>query len=140
MKKQSPKAKRLTEAKAKHLKTVKRRQLSEIKKSIRKYQRLMETKMYTASEDDFGQFIDDFASTVGSDNNVEMGGGSIEVSPENFHAWDEFGYEKQWNRIPDGQPFKITGDTAGLTDYPSLKNYIFVKNGGVIKGEPGKQN
>ena len=42
MKKQTPKAKRLTEAKAKHLKTVKRRQLSEIKKSIRKYKRLNE--------------------------------------------------------------------------------------------------
>ena len=42
MKKQTPKVKRLTEAKAKHLKTVKRRQLSEIKKSIRKYQRLNE--------------------------------------------------------------------------------------------------
>ena len=37
MKKQTPKAKRLTESKAKHLKTVKRRQLSEIKKSIGKY-------------------------------------------------------------------------------------------------------
>ena len=37
MKKQTPKAKRLTEAKRKHLKTVKRRQLSEIKKSLRKY-------------------------------------------------------------------------------------------------------
>tara|TARA_R110002167_G_scaffold260588_1_gene467056 strand:+ start:263 stop:814 length:552 start_codon:yes stop_codon:yes gene_type:complete len=42
MKKQTPKAKRLTEVKRKHLKTVKRRQLSEIKKSIRKYQRLNE--------------------------------------------------------------------------------------------------
>ena len=42
MKKQTPKVKRLTESKAKHLKTVKRRQLSEIKKSIRKYQRLNE--------------------------------------------------------------------------------------------------
>ena len=40
MKKQISKAKRLTEAK--HLKTVKRRQLSEIKKSIRKYKRLNE--------------------------------------------------------------------------------------------------
>ena len=37
MKKQTPKAKRLTEAKAKHLKTVKRRQPSEIKNSIGKY-------------------------------------------------------------------------------------------------------
>jgi hypothetical protein len=37
MKKQTPKTKRLTEAKAKHLKTVKRRQLNEIKKSIGKY-------------------------------------------------------------------------------------------------------
>jgi hypothetical protein len=43
MKKQTPKVKRLTEAKAKHLKTVKRRQLSEIKKSIRKYKRLNES-------------------------------------------------------------------------------------------------
>ena len=42
MKKQTPKVKRLTEAKAKHLKTVKRRQLSEIKKSIGKYKRLNE--------------------------------------------------------------------------------------------------
>ena len=42
MKKQTPKTKRLTEAKAKHLKTVKRRQLSEIKKSIKKFQRLTE--------------------------------------------------------------------------------------------------
>jgi hypothetical protein len=141
MKKQTPKAKRLTEAKAKHLKTVKRRQLSEIKKSIGKYQRLMETKVYTAGfPSRFGSFIEDFITTVGSDNNVEMGGGSIEVRPENFQAWDEFGYEKQWSRIPDGQPFTITGDTVGLTDYPSLKNYTFVKNGGVIKGEPSRQN
>ena len=96
--------------------------------------------LYTASEDDFGQFIDDFASTVGSDNNVEMGQGPIVVGPENFQAWDEFGYEKHWNRIPDGQPFKITGDTVGLTDYPSLKNYTFTKSGNVIKGKSEEDN
>jgi len=44
MKKQSPKTKRLNEVKRKHLKTVKRKQLNEIKKSIRKFQRLNESK------------------------------------------------------------------------------------------------
>jgi hypothetical protein len=68
-----------------------------------------------------------------------MAGEPIEITPQHFlahsPAWNEFGYEKHWNRIPDGQPFKITGDTVGLTDYPSLKNYTFIKMGNVIKGK-----
>ena len=151
MKKQSPKAKRLTEAKAKHLKTVKRRQLSEIKKSIKKFQRLNENegqgniKVYTATFDnDFGTFIDDLATVIGADYALYPGapetGLPIKISPRDFNAWDEFGYEKHWNSIPEGQPFKITGNTPGMVEAPSLKNYTFVKNGGVIKGEPSRQN
>jgi hypothetical protein len=108
--------------------------------------RLLKENIYTATDDDgFGSFIDDFASTIGYDNNtvhpsaVEMAGEPIEITPQHFiahsPAWREFGYEKYWNRIPDGQPFKITGDTVGLTDYPFLKNYTFIKRGNVIKGK-----
>ena len=108
--------------------------------------RLLKENIYTATDDDgFGSFIDDFASTIGYDNNtvhpsaVEMAGEPIEITPQHFiahsPAWREFGYEKYWNRIPDGQPFKITGDTVGLTDYPFLKNYTFIKMGNVIKGK-----
>ena len=74
--------------------------------------------VYTATEDDgFGSFIDDFASTIGYDNNtvhpssVEMAGEPIEITPQHFiahsPAWNEFGYEKHWNRIPDGQPLSM---------------------------------
>ena len=92
--------------------------------------------LYTATYDnDFGTFIDDLAHVVGSDNNVEMGPVPITLTPNHFSAWDEFGYDKYWNHIPEDQPFKITGDTEGLAAYPSLKNYTFVKNGNVIKGE-----
>ena len=65
MKKQTPKAKRLTEAKAKHLKTVKRRQLNEIKKSIRKYQRLNENLDIKAI---FDEYSDRFSDGVHHDN------------------------------------------------------------------------
>lgn len=96
-----------------------------------------ENAVYTATYDnDFGTFIDDLAHVVGSDNNVEMGPVPITLTPNQFNAWDEFGYDKYWNHIPDGQPFKITGDTEGLAAHPSLKNYTFVKNGNVIKGDP----
>ena len=100
-------------------------------------------KVYTATfDDDFGTFIDDLATVIGADYALHPGapetGLPIEISPRDFNAWDEFGYEKHWNRIPDGQPFKITGDTPGMVEAPSLKNYTFIKNGGVIKGEPGE--
>ena len=106
-------------------------------KSLNKNNRLNENAVYTATYDnDFGTFIDDLAHVVGSDNNVEMGPVPITLTPNQFNAWDEFGYDKYWNHIPDGQPFKITGDTEGLAAHPSLKNYTFVKNGNVIKGDP----
>jgi hypothetical protein len=92
--------------------------------------------VYTATFDnDFGTFIDDFASTVGVDNNVEMDQGRISTRPGDFNAWDEFGYEEHWNSIPDGSYFKIEGNTPGMVDYPSLKDYTFVRKGNVIKGE-----
>jgi hypothetical protein len=96
-------------------------------------------KVYTATfDDDFGTFIDDLATVIGADYALDSGasetGSPIEISPQDFNAWDEFGYGKHWNLIPDGQPFKITGNTPGLTDYPSLKNYTFTKKGDVISG------
>tara|TARA_R110002049_G_scaffold248061_1_gene422552 strand:+ start:562 stop:969 length:408 start_codon:yes stop_codon:yes gene_type:complete len=96
--------------------------------------------VYTATFDnDFGTFIDDLATVIGADYALYPGapetGLPIEISPRDFNAWDEFGYEKHWNRIPDGQPFKITGNTPGMVEAPSLKNYTFIKMGNVIKGK-----
>lgn len=96
--------------------------------------------VYTATfDDDFGTFIDDLATVIGASYALYPGapetGLPIEISPRDFNAWDEFGYEKHWNRIPEGQPFKITGDTPGMVEAPSLKNYTFIKMGNVIKGK-----
>ena len=97
--------------------------------------------VYTATFDnDFGTFIDDFATVVGTDNGMhsgkfEMDQGRISTRPGNFNNWDESGYEEHWNSIPDGSYFKIEGNTPGMVDYPSLKDYTFVRKGNVIKGE-----
>ena len=97
-------------------------------------------KVYTATFDnDFGTFIDDFATVVGTDNGIhpgkfEMDQGRISTRPGNFNNWDESGYEEHWNSIPDGEYFMIDGNTPGMADYPSLKDYTFVRKGNVIKG------
>ena len=96
--------------------------------------------VYNATfDDDFGTFIDDLATVIGANYALYPGapetGLPIEISPRDFNAWDEFGYEKHWNRIPEGQPFEITGDTPGMVEAPSLKNYTFIKMGNVIKGK-----
>ena len=68
MKKQTTKAKRLTEAKRKHLKTVKRRQLSEIKKSIKKFQRLNEA--LNKPLDEFGKDLEKRLKALGFETKV----------------------------------------------------------------------
>ena len=84
MKKQSPKAKRLTEAKAKHLKTVKRIQLSEIKKSIGKYL----NEALNKDLKDFGTDLKKFLEEKGL--TVKLGQGSAQPLYEPISKNDKY--------------------------------------------------
>tara|TARA_R110000787_G_scaffold105042_2_gene212456 strand:+ start:573 stop:1472 length:900 start_codon:yes stop_codon:yes gene_type:complete len=84
MKKQTPKAKRLTESKAKHLKTVKRKQLSEIKKSIGKYL----NEALNKDLKDFGTDLKKFLEEKGL--TVKLGQGSAQPLYEPISKNDKY--------------------------------------------------